>query len=311
MVPLMHPAIETHHLTKHYGDGTAVNDLSLHVGRGEIYAFLGLNGAGKTTTIRMLLGMVRPTSGEARLLGCRIRPGERKPWSSVGYLVETPHAYPELTVRENLEAMRRLRPGVEAQAVPRIIEQLGLTAYADRRTGTLSHGNAQRLGLAKALLHHPQLLLLDEPANGLDPAGIVEIRNLLLELAHEQGVTVFLSSHILGEVSRLAHRIGVIHQGRLLQELDDAALESNRRRRLVLRTRDGHAACSMLLDAGFSAEITLDGAVEVKDAAAIQRPEDIATRLVHAGHAPTMLDVEQEDLEHYFLRLVGSEEDAK
>ena len=301
----MNAAIETNNLVKRYGDVTAVDGLSLRVARGEIYVFLGLNGAGKTTTIRMLLGMVKPTSGEARVLGTRIRVGEKKPWDSVGYLVETPDAYPELSVRENLDAMRRLRPGTEPKAVDRAIERLGLIAYADRRAGTLSHGNAQRLGLAKALLHNPELLLLDEPATGLDPAGIVEIRNLLIELAREQGVTVFMSSHILGEVSRLAKRIGIIHQGRLLQELDVDELERNRRRRLVIRTRDCQAARSVLLSAGFSAEITSDGMIEVKDNAAIEHPEDVATRLVNAGHAPTMLDVEREDIEHYFLRLVG------
>ena len=304
----MNAAIETNNLVKRYGDVTAVDGLSLRVARGEIYVFLGLNGAGKTTTIRMLLGMVKPTSGEARVLGTRIRVGEKKPWDSVGYLVETPDAYPELSVRENLEAMRRLRPGTEPKTVDRAIERLGLIAYADRRAGTLSHGNAQRLGLAKALLHNPELLILDEPALGLDPAGIVEIRNLLIELAREQGVTVFMSSHILGEVSRLAKRIGIIHQGRLLQELDVDELERNRRRQLVIRTRDCQAARSVLLSAGFSAEITSDGTIEVKDNAAIEQPDDIATRLVNAGHAPTMLNVEQEDLEHYFLRLVGMDE---
>jgi ABC-2 type transport system ATP-binding protein len=301
----MNTAIETKHLVKRYGEVTAVDDLSLRVARGEIYAFLGLNGAGKTTTIRLLLGMVKPTSGEARVLGTQIRVGERKPWRSVGYLVETADAYPELTVRENLEAMRRLRPGTEPKAVDRVIDRLGLSAYANRRAGTLSHGNAQRLGLAKALLHNPELLVLDEPANGLDPAGIVEIRNLLIDLAREQGVTVFMSSHILGEVSRLAKRIGIIHQGRLLQELDVDELERNRRRQLVVRTRDCQAARSVLLGAGFSAEITSEGIIEMKDNAAIERPDDIATRLVNAGYPPTMLNVEEEDLEHYFLRLVG------
>jgi len=285
-----------------------VDGLSLRVDKGEIYAFLGLNGAGKTTTIRMLLGMVKPTAGQARVLGTRIRVGENKPWDAVGYLVETADAYPELTVRENLEAMRRLRPGTEPQAVERAIERLGLLEYADRHAGTLSHGNAQRLGLAKALLHNPELLILDEPALGLDPAGIVEIRNLLIELVREQGVTVFMSSHILGEVSRLANRIGIIHQGRLLQELDVDELERNRRRRLVVRARDGEAARSVLLSAGFSAGMTSDGTIEVKGNAAMERPDDIATRLVNAGHAPTMLNVEEEDLEHYFLRLVSMEE---
>jgi ABC-2 type transport system ATP-binding protein len=302
----MNPAIETNNLVKRYGKVTAVDGLSLRVARGEIYAFLGLNGAGKTTTIRMLLGMVKPTSGEACVLGTPIRVGERKPWSRVGYLVETPYAYPELTVRENLETMRRLRPGTEPQAVDRAIKRLGLTEYADRSTGTLSHGNAQRLGLAKALLHNPELIILDEPANGLDPAGIVEIRNLLIDLAHEHGVTVFMSSHILGEVSRLAHRIGIIHQGRLLQELDVDALERNRRRRVLVRAHDNQAACAVLIDAKYPAEFLPDGTIEIKGDAAIERTDEIATRLVNAGHAPTMLNVEQEDLEHYFLRLVGA-----
>lgn len=301
----MNTAIETHALGKQYGNVTAVENLSLRVARGEIYAFLGLNGAGKTTTIRMLLGMVKPTAGEARVLDMPVRVGGSKPWHAVGYLVEIPNAYPELTVRENLEAVLRLRPGTPPQAVARVIEQLNLGAYADRRAGTLSQGNAQRLGLAKALLHNPELLILDEPANGLDPAGIVEIRNLLHALAREQGVTVFMSSHILGEVARLAQRIGIIHQGRLLQELDIAELERNRLRRLVVNTRDNQAAHALLQNAGFNAHANGNGVLELADAAAIERPDEIATRLVNAGVAPTMLHVEQEDLEQYFLRLVG------
>jgi ABC-2 type transport system ATP-binding protein len=298
-------AIETDAVVKRYGDVTAVDGLSLRVARGEIYAFLGLNGAGKTTTVRLLLGMVRPTSGEVRVLGRRIRVGEEKPWTGVGYLVETADAYPELTVRENLDVMRRLRPGIEPNAVDRVIERLGLIPYADRRTGTLSLGNAQRLGLAKALLHRPELLLLDEPANGLDPAGIVEIRNLLTELCREQGVTVFMCSHILAEVSRLARRIGIIHEGRLLEELSLEELERNRRRRLVVRARNHTAALSVLRSEGWSPEITSDGAIEIKDGAAIERPDDVATRMVQASCPPTALVVEEEDLEHYFLRLVG------
>jgi ABC-2 type transport system ATP-binding protein len=194
---------------------------------------LGLNGAGKTTTIRMLLGMIKPTCGYARVLQTRVRIGSREPWESVGYMVEDPHAYPELTVYENLEVARRLHPGTPPTAVGQIIERLGLAEYTDRRARTLSHGNAQRLGLAKALVHNPRLLILDEPANGLDPAGIVEIRELLVELTREHGGTVFMSSHILAEVSRLAGRIGIIHKGSLLQELSIDELERNRKRRLL------------------------------------------------------------------------------
>lgn len=304
-------AIETEDLGKRYGDVRAVEHLSLRVAEGEIYAFLGLNGAGKTTTIRMLLGMIRPTTGYANVLQTRVRLGSREPWGSVGYLVEIPHAYPELTVWENLEVARRLHPGTEPKAVSQIIERLGLAAYADRRTGTLSQGNAQRLGLAKALLHHPKLLLLDEPALGLDPAGIVEIRELLLELTREQGVTVFMSSHILAEVSRLARRIGIIHEGRLIQELDMDELERNRRRRLLLRARDTEAAHRALVAAGQPAEMLHDGTIELKTTSSVERPDDINCLLVKAGTPPTLLMVEEEELERYFLRLVGMDGEAQ
>jgi len=296
--------IETDDLGKHYGDVPAVQHLSLRVAEGELYAFLGLNGAGKTTTIRMLLGMIRPTTGHATVLGQRVALGRREPWAGVGYMVEAPRSYPELTVRENLEVARRLHPGTPTAAVSEMIERLGLAAYADRRAGTLSQGNGQRLGLAKALLHRPRLLLLDEPANGLDPAGIVEIRALLLELTRAQGVTVFMSSHILAEVARLAQRIGIIHQGRLLQELDIAALERNRQRRLAVRARDLAAAHRALLAAGQAAELH-DGTLYLSAAASVAQPEVVSAQLAAAGAPATHLVVEEEELEPYFLRLVG------
>lgn len=304
-------SIETENLGKRYGDVTAVEHLSLRVAQGEIYAFLGLNGAGKTTTIRMLLGMIRPTSGTATVLRTRVRLGSREPWASVGYLVEIPYAYPELTVYENLEVARRLHPGTAPEAVGQMIERMGLTAYANRRACTLSQGNAQRLGIAKALLHSPSLLILDEPANGLDPAGIVEIRQLLLELTRQKGVTVFMASHILAEVSRLAQRIGIIHKGHLLQELEVGELECNRRRRLLVRARDSEAARSALAASGYLAEILGDGSIELKNSDAIDWPEHISSLLVQAGTPPTQLLLDEEDLEQYFLRLVGVSGDVK
>jgi ABC-2 type transport system ATP-binding protein len=213
------PTVDCAGLTKRYGDLAAVDEVSLRIEPGEIYALFGLNGAGKTTTIRMLLGMVRPTSGAVSVLGTPVRPGEHKLWSRVGYLVETPAAYPELTVTDNLRAASRLRRLTGTHAVEEVISQLGLAPYAEHRARTLSLGNTQRLGLAKALIHQPDLLILDEPANGLDPAGVAEIRGLLHNLTHQQGVTVLLSSHILTEVARLATRIGIIDHGRLIREL--------------------------------------------------------------------------------------------
>lgn len=297
--------IETEGLGKIYGRVRAVENLSLKVAEGEIYAFLGLNGAGKTTTIRMLLGMIKPTSGCATVLGMRVSPGSDKPWQDVGYLVETPRAYPELSVVENLEVACRLHPGTPKSAIRQIIDRLGLSEYADRQAGNLSLGNAQRLGLAKALIHKPRLLFLDEPANGLDPAGIVEIRELLQQLTREEGVTVFMSSHILAEVSRLAQRIGIIHNGCLLQELDIADLEKNRQRRLLVQTRDDARAVKILQSAGKSPCLPLNGSVVLTDETAVTYPDEINHLLVEAGLSPTRLYVEEEELEQYFLRLIG------
>ena len=210
-------AVSTRALVKRYRGVTAVDSLNLDVRRGEIYGFLGRNGAGKTTTIRMLLGLIRPSSGDVTVLGRRIKPGATSVFSRIGFLVETATAYPNLTVRENLDLQRRLT-GSPAASVATSIELLRLDQYADRRAGQLSLGNKQRLALARALLHSPELLVLDEPANGLDPAGIVEVRGLLRSLADERGITVFMSSHILAEVAHLADRIGIVHEGRLIEE---------------------------------------------------------------------------------------------
>jgi ABC-2 type transport system ATP-binding protein len=297
--------IETDNLCKHYREVKAVDALSLQVKEGEIYSFLGLNGAGKTTTIRMLLGMVRPTTGHAVVLGTHVKLGSTVPWKDVGYLVETPRSYSELTVRENLEVTRRWHPGTAQQAVGNIIERLGLSEYADRRAGNLSLGNVQRLGLAKAFIHQPKLVFLDEPANGLDPAGIVEIRELLLDLTHNHGVTVFMSSHILAEVARLAQRIGIIHNGHLLQELNVDELEQNRNRRLLIKTQDLQAAKQILIKAGFDANLTTDGQLELYSTKAVQHPDEINRLLVTSDNVPTRLTVEEEELEPYFLRLVG------
>ena len=246
-------AVETTGLTKRYRGGVlAVDGVDLRVARGEIYAFLGLNGAGKSTTIRMLLGMIRPTAGHAELFGQRVASGATGLWRRVGHLVESATAYPELSVRDNLDIARRLAGMRTAARSIAVIERLALGAYADQRAGTLSLGNLQRLALARALLPAPELLVLDEPANGLDPAGVVEIRELLRGLATERGVTVFMSSHILGEVDRLATRIGIVHRGRLVEELDREALERHRDRRLEVETRDLDRAEAALRAAGLT-----------------------------------------------------------
>ncbi len=298
-------AIETNDLSKDFKSVHAVDKVSLRVRPGEIYGFLGLNGAGKTTTIRTLLGMIHPTSGSVRLLGRPVGPHGRGPWDRVGYLVESPAFYPELTVRENLELARRLQMVKDTRATARAIEWLGLSRYEQVRAGNLSTGNAQRLGLARALLHSPELLILDEPANGLDPAGVVEIRDLLASLAKDSGITVFMSSHILTEVDRLATRIGIIHRGRMLEELDAKELERLRARRLTIRVRDYASAAAALSRAGF-AICGNAPAIELSDLHAIEAPDQVARILVEAGTPPTRLAVEQEDLEHHFLHLTST-----
>jgi ABC-2 type transport system ATP-binding protein len=302
----MTAAIQTWGLSKRYGDVLALDAVDLRVDRGEVYGFLGLNGAGKTTTIRALLGMIRPSAGMVSLFGEPIGPAGRGPWRRVGHLVETPAAYPELTVRENLEVARRLHGVANVSATVRAIDRFGLAAYADRRAGTLSMGNLQRLGLARALLHEPELVVLDEPANGLDPAGVVEVRQLLSALAREQGVTIFMSSHILAEVDRLATRIGIIHKGRLIEELDMEELERRRARRLVVDARDRAAARTALEAAGYAVPLVgEDGSFVLDESCAIEAPDEVARVLMLAGTPPIRLTVEQDDLEQHFLRLTG------
>ena len=300
----MDTVIATAGLGKQYGDRRVVDDLALDVRQGEIYGFLGLNGAGKTTTIRMLLGMVRPSVGAAMLFGQPVR-AQSRVWSRVGFLVEAPHAYPELTVRENLDLVRRLRH-LRPDTVGSIMARLDLAVYADRRAGTLSLGNLQRLGLAKALLHNPALLILDEPTNGLDPAGVVEVREMLRDLAHQHGVTIFMSSHILTEVARIATRIGILSAGRLITEYDAGAIEGQRQRRLVVGATDRQRACAALGRAGYVPHLRDDGLMELREEGAIRCPERVARTLVAADVPPTHLVVEHEDLETYFLRLVGA-----
>lgn len=312
-------AILTSGLTKRYGgDVLAVDGVGLEVARGEIYAFLGLNGAGKSTTIRMLLGMIQPTSGHVEVFGRRVRSDATDLWRRVGHLVESATAYPELTVRENLDVARRLAGVPDRGAVDRMIGQLNLQSYAARRARTLSLGNLQRLALARALLHGPDLLILDEPANGLDPAGVIEIRELIRDLARERGMTVFMSSHILGEVDRFATRIGIVHRGRLIEELDSEALEAHRDHRLQIGARDLRAAEAALRSAGFSPTIpstdpTREGLlplIEVRDPWALDAPEEIARLLVAAGVPPTHLALARESLEDHFIRVTSQSEVA-
>jgi ABC-2 type transport system ATP-binding protein len=300
----MNEVIITENLTKRYKDVLAVSEISLNVRKAEIYGFLGLNGAGKTTTIRMLLGMINPDNGTAFINGKKVHTNNTELWKDIGSLVEVPYAYPDLTVKENLEIFRRLRLIQDTKAVSSIMDKLQLTKYANRKAQHLSLGNAQRLGLAKALIHNPQILILDEPTNGLDPAGIFEIRELLLDLANNHGVTIFISSHILGEISKFATRIGIIHNGSLIQEINTPKLELLCQKRLQISTRNNQMAKSILLKNEIIAVEKNENILEIQQEELINNPEKIAVLLVNNQAPPTLLRVYDEDLESYFLRTI-------
>ena len=209
--------LRLHHLSKHFQNVRAVEDLTLEVRAGECFGFLGPNGAGKTTTISMILGLLRPTSGRVEVLGQPVTPEDTTALREVGALVGAPGFYPYLSGRANLRLLARLYPAVDEARIAAVLRRVGLEAAADRKAKTYSTGMKQRLGLAAALLHRPRLLILDEPTSGLDPVGMAEMRTLLRDLAAD-GVTVFLSSHLLHEVEQVCDRVAVLHRGRLLAQ---------------------------------------------------------------------------------------------
>jgi ABC-2 type transport system ATP-binding protein len=294
--------IKTDSLSKQFQQILAVNNFSINVQRGDVYGFVGLNGAGKTTFIRMILGMIKANTGIIHLFGTRLT-ANFKLWNNIGYMVETPGAYPNLSVQENLEVYFKLRRLENKKLIGEIIERLKLEPYRDIQARNLSLGNLQRLSLAKALFHKPKLLILDEPINSLDPAGIVEVRNLLKELVAE-GATVFLSSHILGEVAKICNRIGIIHEGRLITELYSTELECQLRKKLLVNTLNNDGAIELLTNKGFHVEQTNNQTLEISTENAISAPESISKLLTDAGYPPNHVSVHKEDLEQYFLRIV-------
>jgi ABC-2 type transport system ATP-binding protein len=213
-----HEIIRTYDLTKRFKNLTAVDQITFAVRRGEVFGFLGPNGAGKTTTIAMLLGLVRPTAGSAEVLGHDIRRGLSTALRRVGAIVETPAFYPYMSGIDNLRIFARIDGGDSEAHIPSILEQVGLIKRGKDKVGTYSLGMRQRLGLAAALLGDPELLILDEPTNGLDPAGMQEMRVLIRRLSEEQGKTVFLSSHLLHEVEQVCDRVLILNKGQVIAQ---------------------------------------------------------------------------------------------
>ena len=294
--------VETVGLTKHYGNGViAVQSLDLNVFRGEVYGFLGPNGAGKTTTLRMLLGLIRPTSGTARLIGAK--PGSPAALAKVGAIVETPAFYPYLSGYDNLRVLAGIC-GVPASKIGPALDQVELTPRAKHKFATYSMGMKQRLGVAAALLKEPELLILDEPTNGLDPQGMADVRNLIIGLGQGQR-TVLISSHLLNEVELMCSRVGVIQKGKLVAEgtIDEL------RGAAQLRVRAEPAAQALgVLVAGLGADkVTArpDGAFSLK--IDVGRAAEINRKLVEAGLAVSELGASERSLEEVFMELTGTE----
>jgi len=288
--------VSTQRLTKTYGPRSAVAAVDLTVRRGEVYGFLGPNGAGKTTTLRMLLGLVRPSSGRATVHG--LPPGDPVAVARTGSLVEGPGFYPYLSGRENLRVLARYR-GLGDREVDRVLERVDLTERGGDRFKTYSLGMKQRLGVAAALLGQPDLLILDEPTNGLDPAGMADMRDLIRTLA-DHGQTVLLSSHLLGEVQQICDRVGVISAGRLLTESTVAELRGEAS--LLIRADPLPAARSVAERIVGSAQVsTVDGMLRL--ATGGERAAELTRALVLADVAVLEVRPEERTLEDAFFEM--------
>ena len=294
--------VEARGLTKHYGNGVvAVQSLDLNVFRGEVYGFLGPNGAGKTTTLRILLGLIRPTAGSATVVGAR--PGSPQSLGKVGAIVETPAFYPYLTGFDNL----RVIAGLSAAPASRIgaaLDQVELTPRAQHKFSTYSMGMKQRLGVAAALIKDPELLILDEPTNGLDPQGMADMRNLIIQLGQGER-TVLISSHLLNEVELMCTRVGVIQKGKMVAE--GTVDELRGAARLTIRA-DPIEKARALLEAELgegNIAVQEDGTLSLK--ADLARTADINRTLVQAGIAVTELRAVTQTLEEVFMELTGTE----
>jgi ABC-type multidrug transport system ATPase subunit len=294
--------VQTHGLTKHYGTGiVAVDRLDLTVRRGEVYGFLGPNGAGKTTTLRMLLGLIRPTSGSATVVGGS--PGSPASLARVGAIVETPAFYPYLSGFDNLRLLA-IYCGVPVKRVAGALDQVELTPRARHKFSTYSMGMKQRLGIAGALIKEPDLLILDEPTNGLDPQGMADVRNLIIELGKGDR-TVLVSSHLLGEVELMCTRIGVIRKGKLVAEgtIDQLRGEPT----LKVRATPADKAREVLEKDAGAGNVTVleDGSFTIK--VALDRTAEINQHLVMAGVGVTELRPDERSLTDVFMELTGTE----
>jgi ABC-2 type transport system ATP-binding protein len=293
--------VQTRNLTKQYGKRLAVNNLNLDVYQGDIFGFLGPNGAGKTTTIRMLLGLIAPTSGTVQVLGHDITTQAHAALPRVGALVETPALYLYMNGADNLRAVGQALGGVSEARIQTVLGMVGMAARQKDRVRTYSLGMKQRLGVAMALLNDPAVLVLDEPANGLDPAGIVEMRELLRALAKE-GKTIFISSHVLGEVQQICTRVAILNMGQLVTEARPDELTQGTGQYIIF-VENAPAALALIRQQswGQTAQMGANGALMT--ASPDGRGRTLNKFLVDGGFVPDSIIYQSESLEQAFLRL--------
>ena len=299
--------IETRNLTKQYGVQKSVSDLNIHVKRGRIYGLLGRNGAGKTTTMKMLLGLIKPTSGTVKIFGKSMTGNEKKILPRIGCLIESPGFYPNLTGTENLKIFARLRGIPAKNAIKSALEVVGLPYNDKQLFSQYSLGMKQRLAIALAIMHDPELLILDEPINGLDPIGIAEVRDFIRELCDVRGKTILISSHILSEISLLADDIGIIDHGVLLEEESIAELEQKNSKYIHFVVSDA-AQASRIIEKDF---YTRNFAVENDHSLRIY-DTDLSVSAINRSFIENGLEVSEahtceDSLEDYFKHVTGGE----
>ena len=303
----MQTVIETKALCKQYGPHTAVDHVELHVPQGCVYGFIGPNGAGKSTTMKMLLGLIHPTAGRVRLLGQELTEKSRLPLlRQTGSLIESPAGYLHLTAQENLEIVAVLK-GVPHKDIGRVLDIVHLTQDRNRRVGQYSLGMKQRLGIAMALLGSPKLLILDEPTNGLDPAGIQEMRTLIRNMPAATGATVLISSHLLGEMEQMVEQVGIIDHGHILFEGPLTELQRHSRGNVTLRLLDPAKAAPILRANGLTAHS--DSCVVTLPPLQDALLADLVQKLAACGAGVVELTPHTKTLEEIFLSLTSEEAD--
>ena len=302
-------AIETRHLTKRYGEQVAVNDVCLHVPKGHIYGLLGRNGAGKTSIMKLILQLMPATSGETLLFGEQVKRRERGVFQRIGAIIETPGFYPNLTGTENLEIFAKLRGTIRPDAVEPALQVVGLP-YKDKKLfGEYSLGMKQRLGIANAIMHDPELLILDEPTNGLDPIGIAEVRAFIRSLSEKEGKTILVSSHILSEISMLADDIGILDHGVLLEEETMEELKKKNQKYILLQVSDT-AATARILEQQMALQV---GEYSIQDTTSVKifkttiDREALVRELTLQGVGLSGLAEKDDTLEDYFKKITGGE----